>query len=203
LPLLIMSFVTLLITITYIWLLKTFTKPLLYTSLVLILGLGIGAGIYAYSQIMSIQDRSSNDYKIALTGAIIIWIIVILYLLFICCFWRSIRLGASIMEAASEFVTENKRIMFLPIIAYICCLPIILWFTATVIWIYGMGTPRYEELYFVAKIDGNRQTDYMFFYVLFGLFWVIAFIIAIQIFTTSATAAMWYFTGHGSDDTSS
>jgi hypothetical protein len=47
------------------------------------------------------------------------------------------------------------------------------------------------------------MTVYMFFYIVFGLIWVVAFIIAIQIFTTSATACMWYFTGHGSDDTSS
>lgn len=40
----------------------------------------------------------------------------------------------------------------------------------------------------------------MFIFFLFGLFWIIAFIIAIQIFATSATACMWYFTGHGSDD---
>jgi hypothetical protein len=59
------------------------------------------------------------------------------------------------MEAASEFVTENKRIMFLPIISYILCLPIGLWFTATVIWIYGMGTPEYKELSFVANIVGD------------------------------------------------
>jgi len=42
----------------------------------------------------------------------------------------------------------------------------------------------------------------MFIYFLFGLFWIVAFIIAVQVFSTSATTCMWYFTGHGSDDTS-
>jgi hypothetical protein len=149
---------------------------------------------------MAIEDKESNEYKIAIVGSIVIWVIVVLYTLFVCCFWKSIKLGASIMEAASQFISQNKRIMFLPLIAYICCLPIIAWWTATTIWIYGLGEPKYNEFSFIAKIEGNQQSDAMFVYFLFGLFWLIAFIIAIQIFSTSATACMWYFTGSGNDD---
>ena len=49
LVLVIMAIVTFVITILYIWLLKAITKPLLYTSLLLIFVLGIGAGYYAFS----------------------------------------------------------------------------------------------------------------------------------------------------------
>jgi hypothetical protein len=150
-----MGIVTLIVTLVYIWILKCFTKPLLYTSLFLIFVLGVGSGYYAYSQTMVIEDKESNDYKVALGGSILIWVVVLLYTIFICCFWKSIALGASIMEAASEFITENKRIMVLPLVAYVLCLPIIAWWTATSIWIYGMGTPYFSELSFIAKIQGD------------------------------------------------
>ena len=101
LVLVIMGVVTFIITLTYIWMLKCMTKPLLYSSLLIIFALGVGSGYYAFSKTMEIEDTSSNEYKIALAGSIIIWIIVALYTLFVCCSWSSIRLGASVMEAAS------------------------------------------------------------------------------------------------------
>lgn len=50
---LIMAIVSFLVTIAYVWLLKYVTKPLLYSSLVLIFFLGCGTGFYAYSQTMA------------------------------------------------------------------------------------------------------------------------------------------------------
>ena len=35
---------------------------------------------------MAIEDKTTDEYKIALTGAIIIWVIVAIYLIFLCCF---------------------------------------------------------------------------------------------------------------------
>lgn len=195
----VMGFVSLVITVLYIWLLKCITKPLIYTSLVLIFVLGVATGYYAYKEVLKIEDTTSDEYKIAVGGASIIWIIVALYMIFICCFWKSIALGASIMEASSEFVTENKRIVLLPIVMYIMCIPVILWWTSATIFIYGMGTAKYDEFNFVASIENTDQSDYMMLYMLFGLLWIIAFLIAVQIFTTSATTCLWYFTGHGSD----
>jgi hypothetical protein len=134
-----------------------------------------------------------------MTGAVIIWILVVLYMIFLCCFWSAIRLGACIMEASSEFILENKKIVLLPVVMYILCLPVIGWWTTATIYIYSMGTAKYDEFNFVASIENTDQSDYMMLYMLFGLFWMIAFLIAVQIFTTSATTCLWYFTGHGSD----
>jgi hypothetical protein len=49
LVLVVMSFVAFIVTLGYVWLLKYFTKPLLYSSLIMIFLLGIGTGIYAWS----------------------------------------------------------------------------------------------------------------------------------------------------------
>lgn len=47
---LVMAIVAFLITIFYVWLLQIITKPLLYTSLVLIFLLGCGTGYFAYTE---------------------------------------------------------------------------------------------------------------------------------------------------------
>ena len=83
------------------------------------------------------------------------------------------------MEAASEFITENKNIVFIPALAYLFCIPVILWWTSAMIFIYSMGTPTFEEKSFVATILNTDQSNYMLWYMLFGLFWIIAFLIAI------------------------
>ena len=39
----------------------------------------------------------------------------------------------------------------------------------------------------------------MFLYEMFGFFWIVAWIIAIQLFVTCCSVCLWYFGGHGSD----
>jgi solute carrier family 44 (choline transporter-like protein), member 2/4/5 len=145
------------------------------------------------------MEKGTKEYTAAYAGSIVIWVIVFLYCCFILCNWKSISLGASIMETASEFVVENKKIIYQPAIAYAVCLPIIIWWTGSAIFVYSLGTPVFEEKKFIAKIDGTTKSDYMFCYFVFGLFWILSWIIAMQNFSTICTTCMWYFTGEGSD----
>jgi hypothetical protein len=199
LVMLVMAIVSFLITIGYVYLLKYFTKPLLYTSLFLIFLLGCGTTIYAYSETENMPFKDTKEYHAAKAGTTVIACIVVLYTCFILCNWSSISLGASIMETASEFVVENKSIIYQPFIGYAVCLPIIIWWTISAVFIYSMGTPIFEENTFVATIEGSTKSNYMFIYFVFGLFWVLSWIIAMQNFSTIATTCMWYFTGEGSD----
>lgn len=128
-------------------------------------------------------------------------ILTVCYMILVCCMWSAISLGASVMETASDFIGENKKVVFLPFFAYLMCLPILVWWTVTSIFIYGLGTPEFNpEGSFVCKIAASQQSEYMFWYNLFGLFWLVAFIIAVQLFVTGCTVCLWYFGGHGSDE---
>ena len=82
------------------------------------------------------------------------------------------------MVTASEFVGENKELIKLPIIAYALCLPIICWWTISSIYIYSMGTPVFEVNSFIATIEGGTGSSAMFLYFLFGLFWILSWVIA-------------------------
>jgi hypothetical protein len=57
--------------------------------------------------------------------------------------WKAISLGAAVMETASDFIGENKRVLALPFFSYLFSVPIVLWWTSTSIFIYGLGEPAF------------------------------------------------------------
>lgn len=103
------------------------------------------------------------------------------------------------METASEFIGQNKKLVFFPFAAYLLCVPILLWWIVTAVMIYGLGEPKFKQDSVIADVEMGDTNSYMFLFEMFGLFWLIAWIIAVQIFVTGAVACMWYFGGAGSD----
>jgi len=73
----------------------------------------------------------------------------------LCC-WDNISLGASIMEASSDFVTSNIRIVFLPIIAYIISLVFFAYWAVTAVYLYGVGEVTYTKLLPIALVKNNE-----------------------------------------------
>lgn len=139
-----MSFVTILIAIAYVWLLKWITKPLLYCSIIIILICFLVLAAYGY---VVAQDfpQESDDYKMAMAGSITCAVIGLLYLICVCCCWKNISLGASIMECASEFVASNVRIVAIPLISYIIIVPIFVLWVFVAVHIYSIGTVTFVE----------------------------------------------------------
>ena len=99
-----MSAMTIVISIIYVFLLKWITKPLLYVSMIVIFIAFVLLGGYCYLH-MNDYEPDSNNYKMTMAGAFISWIVAVLYMVCVCCCWKNIALGASIMECASEFVS--------------------------------------------------------------------------------------------------
>lgn len=56
------------------------------------------------------------------------------------------------MEAASAFVTANLRVIFLPISAYIFCIPFCLYWVVTAAFLYSIGEPYFKSTLPVAEI---------------------------------------------------
>jgi len=134
-------------------------------------------------------------------GAIVTWVIAGLYLFCILCQYSNIALGAGILEASSEYLSSNNRIVLLPIITYILTIPCAAAWAVTSTYLMTMGTPAFKADSFICTVKYDTHIGYVFWANLFGFFWIIAFIIAVQQFTIGATACMWYFR-QGSDDAS-
>lgn len=74
-----------------------------------------------------------------------------------------------------------------------------IWYGAANVYLYSTGEPRFVEGKMFAQLDSTEEANVMFWVLLFGFFWIIAFLIAILQFTIAAAAAMWYFQGNNSD----
>ena len=79
-------------------------------------------------------------------------ILTVLYVALVCCMWSAISLGASVMETASDYISDNRYITVLPFTAYLICAPVMLWWTVTAVFIYGLGTPVFVENSFLADM---------------------------------------------------
>jgi len=101
-----MAFATVLIALVYVFLLKWIVKPVLYVSMVLILILFVLIGSWSFAKRADYDPTTQKkNFDAATAGAAVAWVAAALYALFMCCCWKNISLGASIMEAASAFVT--------------------------------------------------------------------------------------------------
>jgi hypothetical protein len=103
------------------------------------------------------------------------------------------------MEAASSFVTSNIRIVFLPIVAYLVSIAFFTYWAITAVYMYGIGTVKYNSMAPFATVENSKHTTYLAWYFLFGLLWVVAFFICLQQFIIASMTCMWYFK-QGSDD---
>ena len=107
----------------------------------------------------------SDDNKLyAQIAAGVIWAFAALYLCFICCCWRNIAIGASIMECSSEFVSENLRIIVLPIIVYFIAVIYFIFWLLAVVWLYSVGTAKFKPNSFIANISWDYSIEYALWY---------------------------------------
>ena len=171
---------TIFIALFYIFLLKWFVKPLLYFSMILIFVIFFLLGLWSFKKREDYNPiTQKRSYNYAIGGAFVAWGIGAIFMCFMMCCRRNIRLGASIMECASYFVTSNFRIIFLPVLVYLISIIFFAYWIITCVYLYGIGTPVYDANLPVAKITNSEHVTYIMWYFLFGFFWVVAFIICI------------------------
>jgi len=58
-------------------------------------------------------------------------------------------------------------------------IPVFIIWTFCAVYLYSIGTPVFVENSFIATIEWSKETTYMFWLYLFGLLWIIAFIICV------------------------
>lgn len=143
-PIAIMAAGSFVVAFIYVFLLRWIVKPLLYISMVLILVMFIAIGAWCFIHAADFK-KDSNEYKYNIAGAGVAWGIAFAYLCCMCCCWKNIALGASIMEAASAFVTSNIRILILPIIAYFLSVIVFLVWIYSAVYIWSVGTSEYRK----------------------------------------------------------
>jgi len=83
------------------------------------------------------------------------------------------------MEAASEFVAKNLRVVLLPVVSYLFSFLFFLYWIVAAIYIYSIGTAEFKENSPIVNIKWTEATWGMIYFLIFALFWVIAYIICL------------------------
>lgn len=101
------------------------------------------------------------------------------------------------MESASEFVSSNLSVITLPLLSYVTAMLFFAYWLATAVFLYSVGEPEFKKDSMVANIVWAKETRYMLWYFLFGLFWIFSFLICQQQMIIACMVCQWYFSGQG------
>jgi hypothetical protein len=141
----------------YVFLLRWIVKPVLYVSMVLILAMFVLFGLWSMQKRQEYDPKTAKkNYDYATAGMGIGFGLAGVYFCFMLCCWKNISLGASIMEAASDFVASNLRILALPIVAYLLSLIFFAYWIVTCVYLYGVGDPKFDANLPIAKVENNK-----------------------------------------------
>ena len=70
------------------------------------------------------------------------------------------------------------------------------------VFLYTCGDPLYVESSYIASITWYANVREMLWIMLFGLFWLIAFCIAMMYFVIAASVCQWYWSYNADGDAS-
>jgi choline transporter-like protein 2/4/5 len=146
-----MFLITLVITLVYVYLLRWIAKPLIYISLVLIVLALIGGGGYLF-YLTTLVEEGSTKQTSYYVGAGIIWVFSLLVIIFICCQWKNMQLGAAIFQASSDFLSSHSRLILMPLLNYVVLIPLIGAWLFFMLHVASIGTPVYVENSYIATM---------------------------------------------------
>lgn len=100
-------------------------------------------------------NKSANVYKWAAIG---MWIILTLFTLIICCLFSRIVLAVNVIQAAADFVTDYKAVIFVPILMVLLIVGYILFWAYGLAVIYSTGTVYHDSGYPWGLIETQDMT---------------------------------------------
>lgn len=159
-----------------------------------ILGLaGLGIFFWFRAQDLGLIGGDPDTISHYKTAAIVSWVIAGVGALLSCLLFSRIRLAAQIIAAAADFISSKISVLMVPIISLILILSFCAWWLGSFLMVYSVGT----VVWYPGNIFGNLVwepwTEVAVYFMLFGLLWVVAYLIANKQHTIAVLACDWYF----------
>ena len=182
----------------YLFVIRIIGGLIIWLSIILIEIFLFSASMYTFYRRSYEVDADTKLYDYMTWAGYAILALAVIVLIIMCCCWHAIKIGIAVFKTTSQYVQANMRIFVLPILAYFA---IMIW---SFCWIFGAafvfstGTPaQREDMPFLTEVKWNHTTRWAFFYDVFGLFWISAFIIGTTQFVIGCSACLWYFEQSG------
>lgn len=190
--------VAVVISISYLWFMHKCADTLSYVTIATV-GVSlfvIGYVFYDKSSQLEVMEPGSSTADHYLWGGIGMWVLGAVYSLVICCNWTELKQAVAVINVAADFVYDTKRIVLIPIAYFV------LWCFVMVIWFFGfIGVASISDseitvesvIMQTKEVNRSEETNYMLFGMVFGMFWLTAFIMAANEFALIAGTVTWYF----------
>lgn len=111
-----------------------------------------------FLQIKSDTDVQNEEAIPSLVGAIIVWGILALFLCLICCSWPRIKFAAAIIQATADYITDIKRIFFIPIFFFIATIGLLVLWGWGGIYLFSSGDLEHDPSVPYGRIKWNGFT---------------------------------------------
>lgn len=142
--------ITVLFTIGYIKFMDWCAVYLAWFSVVLLGLFFIGSGYGAYywrKQNMEDDDETNDDYnEHLLWTAIIFWIVAGIYIIFIICCWKSLKVSIAIIETAADYFADTKRIILVPLYYFLVAIVVFFVWLGAIICVNSIGEITVQDV---------------------------------------------------------
>jgi choline transporter-like protein 2/4/5 len=182
------------VAILYLLIVRCCAGVIAYITILLILAALAGLG-YVF-QVRSDYYKGIKDDKYELAMKVLcglfyslagIWFLVVL---FMC---NRIRLAIALVEVTAKYLSSTCSVFFVPFIFYILSGLLYAYWVALSVYIYSTGTVKQSTGSFIPDIEWDSTTRYAWWYHLFALFYINAFLNAYNQFVLASSACIWYF----------
>ena len=167
--------------------------------IVFIILVGIFVGLVVLSVLLRIKMNDykddGNDSKQELF-CVLFWICVVIaaaWLLFVLIMCNRIRLSIALIQIAAKYINSNCSILWIPFLFFILTIGWIAYWIILSVYLYSTGDFDQEHSKIFASFKWKYEIRYLWWYHLFALFYIDAFISAFSQFIYASSASIWYF----------
>ena len=122
------------------------------------------------------------------------WIFAGIYYIVIICSIQSLRVAVAVIQTASSFVADSKRLIFVPVLYFFVALIVSVMCMWGMVCVSSIGDITADSATTQTKdIVWTASTEYMFYFMCFGFLWLIAFVCAVNEFVVIVSAITWYY----------
>jgi choline transporter-like protein 2/4/5 len=185
------SFIIILI---YMLLVRCFAEFIAYLTIILIIAALAGLGYVFQARAEYYNSVKDNTYELtmkvlcglcySLAG---IWLLVVLFLC------NRIRLAIALIKTVAEYLKQTCTVFLVPFIFYVVSGCFYAYWVALSVYLYSSGEIEKSNGSFLPDVKWTSTTRYAWWYHLFALFYINAFLNAYNTFVLASSACIWYW----------
>lgn len=96
--------------------------------------IGSAASFYGWKQV-----HDEGEKNLLMTGGIVLGLLGLLYLMGICCGYKSLKIAIDVIDASADFLATTKRIILVPVFFFFVTLLILLMWIPSMLALATMG----------------------------------------------------------------